>query len=93
MKYIEWDQEKNEKLKDERGISFEEAMDAIVGDGLLTILENPNKERYNNQRLYIVDIFGYAHVVPCVEDKEKIFLKTVYPSRKYTKQYIEKGDI
>lgn len=93
MKYIVWDQEKNEKLKQERGVSFEEIMNAAIGGGILTILDHPNKKKYSQQKMYVVELHEYAYMIPCVEDEEKIFLKTIFPSRKYTKKYIEKGDI
>lgn len=91
MKYIEWDSEKNEKLKEERGISFEMVLDVMLEQGLVTVLEHPNRKEHQNQRLYIVDFHGYAYAIPCVEDENKIFLKTIYPSRKYTKIYIKGG--
>lgn len=93
VKYIEWDVEKNEYLKRERGVSFENAIEAIVGVGLIIILDHPNRQKYAHQKMYIVELNDYAYMVPCVEDEEKIFLKTIIPSRKYTKRYIEKGDI
>ena len=93
MKYVEWDEEKNEKLKRERHISFEDAANAIIGEGFITIFDHPNRKKYAHQKVFIVEMFEYAFIVPCVEDEEKIFLKTVIPSRKHTKQYIDKGNI
>lgn len=93
MKYIEWDLEKNEQLKRVRGVSFENVIDAIVGEGLIIILDHPNRQKYAHQKMFIIELYDYAYMIPCVEDEEKIFLKTIIPSRKYTKRYIEKGDI
>lgn len=93
MKYIDWDTAKNEQLKKERGVSFEEVLDAIFGNGLITILEHPNKKKYGNQNIFIVELHEYVYLLPYVEDEEKLFLKTVFPSRKHTKMYLEKGDI
>ncbi len=93
MKYIDWDPAKNEQLKKERGVSFEEVLDAIFGNGLITILEHPNKKKYGNQNIFIVELHEYVYLLPYVEDEEKLFLKTVFPSRKHTKMYLEKGDI
>lgn len=93
MKYVAWDPKKNERLKAERGISFEEVMDAIVEGKTIAILRNKNEDRYPNQRVYVVEIDDYAYLVPFVEDDEKVFLKTMYPSRKHTRQYIEKGGL
>jgi len=91
MKYVAWDVDKNEWLKIARGISFEEIMNAMVEGNAITILRHKNVDRHPNQRLFVVNIDNYAYLVPFVEDDEKVFLKTVYPSRKYTRQYIEKG--
>lgn len=88
MKYIDWDKKKNEQLKQEREISFEDILNTIEEGNLLDIVEHPNKNRYPNQKIFIVTINDYAYLVPFVEDEEKIFLKTIIPSRKATKQYI-----
>ncbi len=90
MKYFDWSPEKNEQLIQERGISFEEILIAIEGGYMLDIMEHTNKRKYPNQKLFIVQIEEYAYLVPFVEDKEKIFLKTIIPSRKATKTYINK---
>ena len=92
MKYFDWDREKNELLKIERGVSFENVLVAISEGRLLDLLEHSNKERYPDQKVIVVDIDGYAYLVPFVEDKEKIFLKTVIPSRKATAVYLMGGD-
>ncbi len=93
MKPFAWNEEKNDWLKQERGISFEDVMVAINEDKILTIIEHPNKKLYKNQKIYVIEIDDYAYLVPFIEDDQKIFLKTVFPSRKYTKEYIEKGDL
>lgn len=93
MKYVAWDPKKNEWLKEERGISFEEGMDAIVDGKTIAVLRNKNKDRFPNQRIFVVEIDDYAYLIPFVEDDEKLFLKTIYPSRKHTRQYIEKGGL
>lgn len=92
-KYYDWDVKKNETLKQQRDISFEEVLVAIDEGGLLAIVKHPNNKRYPNQRVFIVSIHNYAYLVPFVEDEEKIFLKTIIPSRKATKKYIlERGE-
>ena len=91
MKYVAWDQEKNERLLATRGIGFEEVINAIFEGKTITVLRHQNVKRYPNQCLFVINIDDYAYVVPFVEDKEKVFLKTIYPSRKHTKFYIEKG--
>ena len=71
----------------ERGVSFEEVLACIEQGGLLVTLEHPNKRKYPNQRIWVVRIRGYAHMVPFVETEEEIFLKTIMPSRNATKQF------
>lgn len=93
MKYIDWDQKKNEKLKVERGISFEELISAIVEGQNIWKTDHPNQKKYPGQKIYVIQIGDYAFVVPYLENEEKVFLKTIFPSRKYTKKYIEKGEL
>ena len=90
MKYFDWSNEKNETLKEERDISFEDILIAIEAGDILDIVENQNKDKYPNQKILIVEINKYAFLVPLAEDNEKIFLKTIIPSRKATKKYIIK---
>lgn len=90
MKYFDWDYHKNQRLKQERGISFEDALIAIEDGNLVDIVGHLNKKRYPNQRIFVVNINQYAYLVPFVEDEEKVFLKTIIPSRKATKKYIVK---
>ncbi len=92
MKNFDWDEEKNKKLKLERGVGFKDVVTAINEGRLLVTLNHPNKEHYPNQKIYIVNIENYAYIVPFVEDREKKFLKTIYPSRKMTKKYIIKKE-
>ncbi|MBI2098043.1 MAG: BrnT family toxin [Candidatus Wildermuthbacteria bacterium] len=89
MKYFDWDSEKNEELIQERNVSFEEVLIAIDGGYLLDIVGHPNKNKYPNQKIFIVQIENYAYLVPFVEDEKKIFLKTIIPSRKATKKYVK----
>lgn len=84
MKHLAWGLEKNEILKQMRGISFEEIALLIQSEKLLGIEENP---RHPNQKIYIVELENYAVVVPFVESDDEIFLKTAFPSRKYTKRF------
>ena len=89
MKYLNWNLEKNEMLMAERGISFEEIALLIESGQILGIEENPSRP---NQKIYILEIENYAFIVPFVESKHEIFLKTAFPSRKYTKRYGLKGE-
>lgn len=90
VKYIDWSDEKNKKIIAERDISFEDVTIAIEEGKLLDIIDHPDKKRYPNQKIFIVNINNYGYLVPFVEDEEKIFLKTIIPSRKATKKYIIK---
>lgn len=85
-----WDQRKNEWLKAERGISFDDIVSALESGGYLATILHPNRKRYQNQKIYVVAVDGYAYLVPFVEDKEKTFLKTIFPSRKATRDFITK---
>lgn len=82
-----WSEEKNNLLKEERLVSFERIVIAIEEGHLLDVLEHPNKGKYGNQLILIVEIDGYAFCVPCVPEKEGYLLKTLYPSRRYTNFY------
>ena len=84
VKYLNWDKDKNEILKKERGISFEEIAYLIESGNIITIEENPSRP---NQKIYVLEIDGYIVIVPFVENENEIFLKTAFPSREYTKIY------
>ena len=88
MSLFDWSDEKNEWLRNERGVSFEEVVYHLTHGGLLDTIEHPNQEQYPGQRIFIVDVDGYACLVPFVEDDETIFMKTIIPSRKMTKLYL-----
>ena len=88
MKSIRWDEQKNEWLKQKRGLGFEPVAVLIEQGQVLEVMEHPDQKKYPNQKMAIVAIDGYAFLVPYVEDKEGIFLKTVIPSRKATKKYL-----
>ncbi len=90
MKPFRWAHDKNETLKTERNISFEEIALAIEADGLLDILQHPNSEKYPNQTLLVVAFEAYVYLVPFVEEADFYFLKTVIPSRKATRDYLLK---
>jgi len=92
MKYFNWNAEKNEKLREDRGVSFEEAVFAIEQGQLLDILDHPNKDKYENQKIFVVKIFNYVWLIPFVENENEVFLKTIIPSRKATKQYLSGGE-
>ena len=88
MKPINWNSTKNQQLISERGISFEDIVYYLQQGGMLDDVEHPNIDKYPNQRMFVINIDGYVHLVPYVENRKEIFLKTVIPSRKSTKLYL-----
>ncbi|MBE9113380.1 BrnT family toxin [Nodosilinea sp. LEGE 07298] len=88
MQAFAWNSEKNERLRQERGITFEDIVLNIQLGNEIDIFDHPNQERYPGQKISVVLVEGYAYLVPFVESDEEIFLKTIIPSRKATKQYL-----
>ena len=86
MKF-EWNSEKNEWLKKERGISFERIIFHLSQGNLWKIADHPDRERYPGQKIYFVIVENYIYMVPYVKEKDHIFLKTIIPSRKATRDY------
>ena len=90
MKPINWNSEKNRKLIEGRNISFENVVFCLQHNALLDDMVHPNHKKYPDQRIFVVAIDEYAYLVPYVETDDEIFLKTIIPSRKATKRYMEK---
>jgi uncharacterized DUF497 family protein len=90
VKTYVWNEEKNQRLKSERGVSFEEIIVHIAIVDVLDIVERPNPEKHKGQRIFIVKMRDYAWLVPFVESEDEIFLKTIIPSRKATRKYLGK---
>ena len=88
MKFYNWNSQKNERLKAERNISFEEVIFHIQNGDEIDVYDHPNQKRYPNQKISVVIIEKYAYLVPYVESDTEIFLKTIIPSRKATKKYL-----
>ena len=89
MRHFVWNSEKNTQLIRERGISFERVIFHIERDEILDVVKHPNPSKYPNQRMFILDIGNYAYLIPFVETETEIFLKTIIPSRKATRKYLE----
>jgi hypothetical protein len=89
IEFVDWSEEKNEELVRTRHVSFTDVVVSIEHGGLLYNGPHFNTKKYPHQDILIVDIGGYAHIVPYVVDAKRgcIFLKTIYPSRKETKKY------
>ena len=89
MKYHNWNNGKNNQLKEERDISFEDIVYNIEHGYLIAVIDHPNKEKYSNQKMYVVNVNNYVYLVPFVESEKEVFLKTIIPSRKATKKFLE----
>jgi len=87
MKHLDWDEAKNRKLMAERGVSFEQCAVRIESGQVLVVRKN--KSPYEHQQVYVIEIDAYVYLIPSVEDEEKIFLKTIIPSRKATKEFLK----
>lgn len=92
MKPFRWNAEKNELLRPFHGVSFESIAVAVQADGLLDIVEHPNRAKYPNQQVLVVSFDGYVYLAPFIEEADCYFLKTVIPSRKATRDYFQKGE-
>jgi uncharacterized DUF497 family protein len=88
MKPINWNSTKNQQLVAQRGISFEDIVFYMQQGQLLDDIKQPNSDKYPEQRIFVINVDNYVYLVPYVENRQEIFLKTVIPSRKATKQYL-----
>ncbi len=85
-----WDEEKNQKLIKERGISFEAIVSYIEEGHIVAII--PGRSQFAHQKQFLVVVSSYIYIVPFVEENDRVFLKTIIPSRKMTKRYLFGGD-
>ncbi|OFW80284.1 MAG: hypothetical protein A2887_06100 [Alphaproteobacteria bacterium RIFCSPLOWO2_01_FULL_40_26] len=87
-----FDVTKNSKLIEERGISFEQIIDAIEHGNVLATEIHHNIARYPNQYVFHIEIKNEVYSVPFVieENGKTFFLKTIFPSRKARKKFLEK---
>ena len=92
MKLINWDREKNEWLRKNRGICFEDILFYLDNNFLIDDVEHPNQNKYSGQRMMVLNIVDYIYLVPYVESEDEIFLKIIIPSRRATKNYLEKNN-
>ena len=86
MKF-EWDSSKNELLKKERGISFEQIIFHLSQGDIWKVADHPDQIRYPGQKIYFILVDGYIYLVPHIKEKDQVYLKTIIPSRKATKDY------
>jgi len=89
---FDFNEEKNELLFQQRGITFNQVIDAIEETGVLLNFKHPNKEKYPNQMIFVIELNKYTYCVPYIVDKDKIFMKTVYPNRDFLYLIQEKRD-
>lgn len=87
---MRWNARKNESLQADRGVTFETVVVAVEAGRLLDIVAHPNAARYPGQQMLVVAIDDYVHLVPFVEEPDYLFLKTIIPSRKATRDYLAK---
>lgn len=85
---FQWNNEKNEWLKDHRGVCFEQVVVLMQDEQVLDVIDHHNQSEYAGQKVAIVEINDYAYLVPYIQAGDDIFLKTIIPSRKATKKYI-----
>ena len=88
---FDWNSEKNDWLKAHRGVSFEKVIYHLTKGDVWKVANHPNQDQYPGQKIYFVIIDDYIYLVPFVENQEKIFLKTIIPSRKATRDYKSEG--
>ena len=88
MKRFNWNSDKNQQLIRDRGVSFEDVVFFLLQGDILDNVKHPNPEKYPGQRIFVLNIDDYVHLVPYIESSEEIFLKTIIPSRKATKEYL-----
>ena len=91
MKDFDWNADKNIWLQQQREINFEVVVFHIQSGNLLDIIDHPNPSKYPDQGILVVDIDNYVYLVPFVEEQSGLFLKTIIPSRKATRDYRKKG--
>jgi hypothetical protein len=84
---ITYGKEKNDLLKQSRGIGFEEIISAINSGKVLDVYDHPDQVNYPGQKIYVVEALDYVYLVPFVRSDEGVFLKTIIPSRKAKKMY------
>ncbi len=83
-----WNEQKNEDLKKHRGVNFDEIIEILNNNTILDVKRHPNKQKYPKQFLMYVLFKGYVYVIPFIyENKNTIFLKTIFKSRKAKKEF------
>ena len=86
-KPINWNEEKNQLLKIQRGVCFDDVLEKILKGEILAKKSHPNKEKYPHQKIFVLELEGYICYIPFVENEKEIFLKSIIPSRKLNKEF------
>jgi hypothetical protein len=89
VKLFGWNSEKDSRLRDERGVGFQDVLLETSEGRVLDVIDSTINEKCQPQRAFVRKIDGSAHYVPSVETDEEIYLKTIIPSRKLNKKYQE----
>ena len=84
---FDWSDEKDKKLKLERGVGFEDIVFHVASGVLLSVSDHPNSQKYPNQKIMYVMVDDYVYLVPYVEEGNRKFLKTIIPSRRATTEF------
>jgi hypothetical protein len=88
---IEFSTEKNEQLKQNRNICFDDIIPILEEGAWLDIVEHPNPDKYPDQSVFVLEIDEECYALPFVVDEKRktIFLKTLFPSRQLRKIYLK----
>jgi uncharacterized DUF497 family protein len=80
---FKYSDEKNELSFNKRGITFINVIESIAENSILLDFEHPNKEKYPDQRILVVSINNYPYCVPYNKIGDTLFIRTIYPARKF----------
>ena len=88
MDRLNWSDDKNEALRQTRGVCFEDVVVHIQNGHVLDVIRHPNRDRYPGQNIIVLSIEDYVWLVPYVKQQGTRFLKTIIPSRKARREYL-----
>lgn len=88
MNLFSWEESKNEWLKSNRDVCYEQIVVLMEQAALLDIIDNPNQDKYPGQKIAVARMNDYVYLVPYEQKGEEIELKTIIPSRKATRKYL-----
>jgi hypothetical protein len=88
MNFFRWEASKNEWLKATRDVCFEQIVVLMEQEALLDVIDNPNQDKYPEQKIAVARINDYVYLVPYEQQGAEIELKTIIPSRRATRKYL-----